>query len=61
MNNKSKFTLQLMIGIVLIAAVIVFSFKFLLKGPPLVKVMAIGLILVVTIGVVNKLKKINRK
>ncbi len=48
---------RLVIGVVVITAVIFLSFKYLLKGPPFIKVLAIGLIAATGYLVVDNLIK----
>lgn len=57
MERKSKFTFQLILGILTIGAVIFLSFRYLMKGSPLLKVLALGLIIVVSYLVVDYLKR----
>lgn len=57
MDPKTRFLYRLLFGITIIAGVIFLSFRFLLRSPPLIKVMAIGLIIGTTYLVVNYLKK----
>ena len=57
MDKKRQFMFRLVIGVVVITAVIVLSFKYLLKGPPFIKVLAIGLIVATGYLVVDNLIK----
>jgi hypothetical protein len=57
MEEKSKLVYRIIFGAVIIAGVIFLSFKFLLKGPPFIKIMAIGLIAAVVYLVINYIKK----
>lgn len=62
MDKKRQFMFRLIIGVVVITAVIFLSFKYLLKGPPFVKVMAVGLVAATGYLVVdNLIKKSERK
>ncbi len=45
MDKKTQFIFQLLFGIVIIGAVFFLSFKFLMKGPPFIKVLALGLVI----------------
>lgn len=61
-DKKRQFMFRLIIGVVVITAVIFLSFKYLLKGPPFVKVMAVGLVAATGYLVVdNLIKKSERK
>jgi hypothetical protein len=57
MDKKTKFIFRLLFGIIIITGVIFLSLKFLLKGSPTIKVMAIGLIVGTTYLVIDYLKK----
>ncbi len=57
MDKNTQFKFRLLLGATVIAAVIFLSFKYLLKGPPFVKVMAIGLVVAVAYLVVTHLIK----
>ena len=57
MDKKTQFKFRLLLGATVIAAVIFLSFKYLLKGPPFIKVMAIGLVVAVSYLVVTHLIK----
>ena len=57
MDKKRQFMFRLVIGVVVITAVIFLSFKYLLKGPPFIKVLAIGLIAATGYLVVDNLIK----
>lgn len=48
---------RLIIGVIVITAVIFLSFKYLLKGPPFIKVLAIGLVAATGYLVVDNLIK----
>lgn len=57
MNRKSKFTFQLILGVILIGGVIFFAFRFLMRGSPFFKVLALGLIVITIYLVVDYLKR----
>lgn len=57
MDKKTQFLYRLLFGIVLIGAAIFLSFRYLLKGPPFIKVLAVALILGVSYLVVDYLKR----
>jgi hypothetical protein len=57
MSNKAKLFYRIVFGSVIIGATIFLSFKYLLKGSPFVKVMALGLIIAVVYLVINYIKK----
>jgi hypothetical protein len=44
MDKKTQFIFRLIFGIIIITGVMFLSFRYLLKGPPFVKVLAIGLV-----------------
>jgi hypothetical protein len=57
MDKRTQFIYQLVFGIVIIVGVIFLSFKYLMKGPPFLKVAVIGLVVAVTYLVIDYLKK----
>jgi hypothetical protein len=57
MDEKSKLVYRIIFGVIIIAGAIFLSFKFLLKGPPFIKVLALGLIAAVIYLVINYIKK----
>ncbi|PHR26668.1 MAG: hypothetical protein COA38_14370 [Fluviicola sp.] len=57
MDRKSKFTFQLILGVLTIGAVIFVAFRYLMKGSPFFKVLALGLIVVTSYLVVDYLKQ----
>ena len=57
MERKSKFTFQLILGVLIIGGVIFFAFRYLMKGSPFFKVLALGLIIVTAYLVVDYLKR----
>lgn len=56
MDKRTQFLYRLIFGVVLIGGVIFLSFKYLMKGPPFIKVAVIGLIAAVTYFVIDYLK-----
>ena len=44
MDERSQFAFRLVLGIIVITAVVFLAFKYLMKGSPVIKVMAIGLV-----------------
>ena len=60
MDKKTKFIFKLIFGVIIITGVIFLSLKFLLKGSPTIKVMAIGLIVDTSYLVIDFLKKQNK-
>lgn len=56
MDEKSKLVYRIIFGAIIIAGVIFLSFKYMLKGPPFVKVLAVGLIAAVIYLVVSFIK-----
>ena len=57
MDKKSAFTFRIFIGVIIIGATVFLSFRYLLKGPPFIKVMAIGLVAGVSYLVIDNLIK----
>lgn len=57
MERKSKFTFQVILGVLTIGGVIFLAFRYLMKGSPFFKVMALGLIVVTSYLVVDYLKR----
>ena len=62
MNKRSAFKFRIALGIIIIGATIFLSFRYLLKGSPFIKVMAIGLVAgVIYLVVDNLIKKSKEK
>lgn len=61
MDKKSQFIYKLIFGVIIIGATVFLSFRYLLKGSPFVKVMAIGLVAGVSYLVIDYLKKQNKE
>jgi hypothetical protein len=57
MDKKSQFMYRVAFGAVVIGGVIFLSFRYLLKGSPVFKVMALGLVVAVSYLVVDYLIK----
>ena len=57
MDKNSAFTFRIFIGVIIIGATVFLSFRYLLKGPPFIKVMAIGLVAGVSYLVIDHLIK----
>lgn len=57
MERRSKFIFQVILGIVIIGATVFFGFRYLMKGSPFFKVLALGLIVVVSYLVVDFIKR----
>ncbi|MBB78597.1 MAG: hypothetical protein CL844_06300 [Crocinitomicaceae bacterium] len=57
MDKKSAFNFRIFIGVIIIGATVFLSFRYLLKGPPFIKVMAIGLVAGVSYLVIDHLIK----
>lgn len=57
MDKKRQFMFRLIIGVIVITAVIFLSFKYLMKGSPFIKVLAIGLIVATGYLVFDNLNK----
>lgn len=52
---------RLLFGVVIIGGVVFLSFKYLLKGSPFIKVLAIGLVVAVSYLVIDYLIKKNKE
>ncbi|NVK63339.1 MAG: hypothetical protein HWE22_02080 [Flavobacteriales bacterium] len=57
MERRSKFIFQVIIGVIIIGAVIFLAFRFLMRGSPFFKVMALGAIVLTIYLVVDFLKR----
>lgn len=57
MDRRTAFIYRLLFGVVLIGASIFLLFRYLIKGPPFIKVLALALILGVSYLVVDYLKR----
>ena len=61
MDKKTQNIYRILFGVIIITGVIFVSFKYLLKGPPFIKVMAIGLIVGVSYLVIDNISKKNKE
>ena len=61
MEKRSEFKFRILLGVIVIGATIFLSFRYLLKGPPFIKVMAIGLVAGVAYLVIDHLIKKSKK
>lgn len=61
MDKKTQNIYRILFGVIIITGVIFVSFKYLLKGSPFIKVMAIGLIVGVTYLVIDYISKKNKE
>jgi hypothetical protein len=61
MDNKSQYLFKIVFGVVIIGGVIFVAFKYLWKGSPPIKVMALGLIVGTSYLVINYLIKKNKE
>ena len=57
MDKKTEFIYRVLFGAVIIGGVIFLSFRYLMKGSPLIKVLALGLIIATSYLVIDYLKK----
>ena len=57
MDKKQQFKFRILIGAVIIAGTIFLVFRYLLKGPAFIKVLALGLVIAVSYMVVDYLIK----
>ena len=61
MDKKTQFMYRLAFGVIVIGGVIFLSFKYLMKGPPFIKVLVIGIVAAVSYLVVDYLIKKNKE
>lgn len=61
MDKKTQYMYRLVFGVIIIGGVIFLSFRYLLKSPPFIKVLAIALIVGVSYLVINYLKNKNKE
>lgn len=61
MDKKTQYMYRLVFGVIIIGGVIFLSFKYLLKSPPFIKVLAIALIVGVSYLVINYLINKNKE
>ena len=45
MDKKTQFTFRFLLGVVVIGGVFFLAFRYLMKGPPFLKVLAIGVVI----------------
>jgi hypothetical protein len=57
MDKKTQFIYRIVFGVVIIGGAIFLSLRYLLKGPPFIKVLALALIVGVSYLVVDYLKR----
>lgn len=57
MDKRAEFKFRIILGVIIIGASVFLSFRYLLKGPPFIKVMAIGLVAGVAYLVIDHLIK----
>lgn len=61
MDKKTQYMYRLVFGVIIIGGVIFLSFRYLLKSPPFIKVLAIALIVGVSYLVINYLINKNKE
>jgi len=61
MDKRTQFMYKLVFGIIIIGGTVFLAFRYLLKGSPFIKVMAIGLVAGVSYLVIDYLKKQNKE
>jgi len=65
MDKKTQFKFRFLLGVLIIGGVFFLSFRYLMKGPPFLKVLAIGLVIgtcyFVVQDLINKNKNKNNK
>jgi hypothetical protein len=57
MSNRTKYIYKIIFGSIIIGATIFLVFKYLMKGSPFVKVLALGLIVGVVYLVISIIRK----
>lgn len=57
MDERSKFYFRVVFAVIAIGGAIFLTYRYLWKGSPFIKVMALGLIAAVTYLVINFIKK----
>jgi hypothetical protein len=57
MDKRTQFLYRLIFGVIVIGAAIFLSFRYLMKGPPFIKVLALALIVGTSYLVVDYLKR----
>jgi hypothetical protein len=57
MDKRTQFIYRLIFGVIVIGAAIFLSFRYLMKGPPFIKVLALALIVGTSYLVVDYLKR----
>lgn len=57
MDKRTQFIYRLTFGVIVIGAAIFLSFRYLMKGPPFIKVLALALIVGTSYLVVDYLKR----
>lgn len=57
MDKKTQFIYRLLFGAAIIAGAVFLSFRYLMKGPPFIKVLALALIIGVSYLVIDYLKR----
>ena len=57
MDKKTQFTFRFLLGVVVIGGVFFLAFRYLMKGPPFLKVLAIGVVIGTCYFVVQDLKR----
>ncbi len=61
MDKRTQSIYRILFGIIIITGVIFMSFKYLFKGSPFIKVLAIGLIVGVSYLVIDYISKKNKE
>ena len=57
MDNKTRFIYQVILGAVIIGGTIFLSFRYIWRGSPFIKVMALGLVVAVSYLVIDYLNR----
>ena len=60
MNEKTRYIYKIIFGAIIIVAAVFFSFRYLIKGPPLLKVLAVALVAGVIYLVYSYIKNTSR-
>ncbi len=61
MDKRTKNIFRIVFGSIIITGTIFLTFKYLLKGPPFIKVLAIGLVAAVSYKVIEYISKKNKE
>lgn len=57
MDRKTQFIYRVIFGAVIIAGVVFLAFRYMMKSPPFIKILALGLVIGVSYLVIDYLKR----